>query len=81
LRAPLWSEGHAERVIRRFEREVFVKIGSRPIANLTAPEILAVRRGIERRNIAEIAHRTLTNVSQVLRYAVATGRVQSDPTR
>lgn len=80
-RKPLWSDGHAERVIRRFEREVFVKIGSRPIANLTAPEVLGVLRGIERRNIAETAHRTLTNVSQVLRYAVATGRLQSDPTR
>lgn len=79
--AATWSESHAERVIRRLEREVFTKIGSRPIANLTAPEILAVLRGIERRNIAETAHRTLTNVSQVLRYAVATGRLQSDPTR
>jgi integrase len=80
-RAVIWAPGHAERVLRRLERDVFPKIGGRPIAELKAPEILEVLRKIEARNIPETAHRTLTNVSQVMRYGVATGRIESDPTR
>lgn len=80
-REPIWAAGHAERIIRRLERDVFPLIGGRPIAELKPPEILDVLRKIEARNIAETAHRTLTNIGQVMRYAVATGRLESDPTR
>lgn len=80
-RLPIWAAGHAERIIRRLERDVFPVIGGRPIAELKPPEILDVLRKIEARNIAETAHRTLTNIGQVMRYAVATGRLESDVTR
>lgn len=44
-----------------------------------APELLAVLRRIEASGALETAHRCLQNCSQVLRYAVATGRAERNP--
>ncbi|MBI3045061.1 MAG: integrase arm-type DNA-binding domain-containing protein [Betaproteobacteria bacterium] len=74
-----WAENHGTRIIRRFERDVFPWIGGRPIAEITAPELLAVIRRIESRGALETAHRALSNCGQVFRYAVATGRAERDP--
>lgn len=74
-----WAANHSDRIIRRFERDIFPWIGERPIAEVTAPELLAVVRRIESRGALETAHRALSNCGQVLRYAVATGRAERDP--
>lgn len=78
--APTWAEQHGDRIIRRFERDIFPWIGGRPIAEVTAPELLAVVRRIESRGALETAHRALQNCGQVFRFAVATGRAERDPT-
>lgn len=77
--APNWAEHHGDRIIRRFERDIFPWIGGRPIADVTAPELLAVVQRIESRGALETAHRALGNCGQVFRYAVATGRALRDP--
>lgn len=77
--ASSWSEAHGERIIRRFERDVFPWIGGCPIADVAAPELLSVVRRIENRGALETAHRALANCGQVFRYAVATGRAERDP--
>jgi integrase len=59
---------------------VFPWIGSKPIAEITAPEILAVLRRVENRGTIDTAHRVGQACGQVFRYAVATGRAQRDPT-
>lgn len=74
------APGHRDKVIRRLEKEVFPYLGSRPVAEITAPEILAVVHRIEARGVLETAHRTLQNIGQVIRYAVAVGKATSDPT-
>jgi len=74
-----WSASHNIRIIRRFERDVFAWIGERPIANITAPELLTVIRRIENRGALETAHRTLANCGQIFRYAISTGRAERDP--
>jgi integrase len=75
-----WAPTHADRIIRRFERDVFPWIGGRPIADIAAPDILATVRKIEARGALETAHRALSTCGQVFRYAVATGRAERDPT-
>lgn len=55
-------------------------IGPRPIAEITAPEILSVLRGVESRGRHETARRLRATIGQVFRYAVATGRADTDPT-
>ena len=76
---PSWAPSHADKIIARLERDIFPWIGGRPIAELKAPELLAVVRRIEERGALETAHRALQNCGQVFRYAVATGRAERDP--
>jgi len=78
--APGWAVSHADKIIRRLERDVFPWMGGRPIAELAATEILATMRRIESRGVRETAHRALQSCGQVFRYAVATGRAERDPT-
>jgi integrase len=78
--SPNWAAGHADKIIRRLERDVFPWIGNKPIANLTAPDVLAVLRKIDARGARETAHRAHQNCGQVFRYAIATGRAANDPT-
>jgi integrase len=73
-----WSESHGLRIIRRLEANIFPWIGNKPVADLTAPDLLSAVRRIESRGALETAHRALQNCSQVLRYAVATGRALRD---
>jgi len=77
--APTWAPGHADKIIRRLEKDIFPWIGGRPIAEVTAPELLAVLRRIESRGAIETAHRAQQNCGQVFRYAIATGRAERDP--
>lgn len=77
-RSPGWSTTYSERVLWRLERYAFPYIGAQPIAEITAPDLLAVVRRIEGRAL-DTAHRTLQNCGQVFRYAVATGRAERDP--
>ena len=42
-----WNSSHGERILRRFERDIFPWIGSKPIAEIAAPELLATLRRIE----------------------------------
>ena len=78
-RSPTWSESHKETVIGRLQRDIFPRIGARPIGEITAPELLKMLRGIESRGALETAHRTKTICGQVFRYAIATGRAERDP--
>lgn len=75
-----WATGHADKVIRRLEKNLFPYIGNRPVNDIKAPELLAVLRRIEARGAVETAHRTKQAAGQVFRYAVATGRAERDPT-
>src|SRR6185312_9307207 len=76
---------------KRFAEATFVKaewtfndlvnpyIGSRPIASITAPDLLPMLRRLEARGKHETAHRTKQRCGQVFRYAIATGRAERDP--
>ncbi len=77
--APTWAPSHGEKIIRRFERDIFPWLGSQPITNITAPDLLKALRRIEERGAVETAHRVHQNCSQVFRYAIATGRAERDP--
>lgn len=75
------APSHRAKVMARLERDVFPYIGRRPVSEITAPEILDVLHRIERRNVLETAHRARQHIGQVIRYAIATGRTNTDPTQ
>ena len=76
-----WAATYANKVIRRLELYAFPYIGRRPVGEITPPELLAVLRRLEARGVVETAHRVRDTCSQVFRFAVAEGRVTSDPAR
>ena len=75
----IWTEGHSRTIIRRLELNIFPWFGARPVASITAPELLTSLRRIENRGALETAHRVHQICSQVFRYAIATGRAERDP--
>lgn len=75
-----WVASTAEKVKGRLEKDVFPWLGKRPIAEITAPEVLAVLRKIASRGAVHTAHKAKQDIGGVFRYAVATGRAERDPT-
>lgn len=53
-------------------------LGERPIADITAPEVLQVLRKVEARGRYETAGRLRGTFGTIFRYAIATGRAQRD---
>ncbi len=76
---PGWAVTHSDKIIKRLENDMFPWLGSRPVAEITAPEILQCLRRIEGRGALDTAHRAQQNCGQVFRYAVQTGRAVRDP--
>ena len=79
--AKKWTARHADDVKRRLESNLFPDLGERPIAEITAPELLAAVRKVENRGAHDLAHRMVGVAGQVFRYAVASGRCERDPSR
>ncbi|MDA8428780.1 MAG: integrase arm-type DNA-binding domain-containing protein [Geobacteraceae bacterium] len=77
--AHTWVPSHAQHKLERLEKNVFPWIGKRPIKEITAPDVLAVLRRMESRNILDTAHRVRFECGAIFRYAVATGRTDRDP--
>ena len=75
-----WSRKTREKAQWTFNDLIYPDLGDRPITQIDAPEILSCLRKIEARGKHETAHRTRQRISQVFEYAIATGRVRSNPT-
>lgn len=74
------AESHKQKVMRRFELYLFPWIGSKPISQITSPQLLEPIKRIESLNIPETARRTLQAAGQVFRYAVQNGFTVRDVT-
>jgi len=73
------EEAHLSSVTVAAARERYAKwlkpsLGKRPIAGITAPELLAALRRIEHLGKNETAHRVKTIFSRIARHAIAEGR-------
>jgi hypothetical protein len=73
------AESHSSKIIARLEKDIFPWLGGKPIAEITAPMVLEELRRIESRGVIDTAHRAKECISQVMRYAIATGRAERDP--
>ena len=74
-----WTESNKIKVTARLENGIFPYIGTKPVNQITPPELLAVLRRVESRGAVDTAHRTLQDCGRIFRYAVATGRAERDP--
>lgn len=57
--AQIWVKDHGDRIMLRLENDIFPWLGKRPIADLTAKELLTTASRIADRGATESAHRTL----------------------
>lgn len=73
--------GQYEKTLARFNADVFPWLGKRPIAEVDAPEILAVLKRIDGRGARFTAHRVRSEISRVFRYAIKEGHCKHDPAR
>ncbi len=78
--SPQWDKETAGRILARLKKDTFPVLGQRAIAEITAPELLAMLRRVESRGAVYTAHRVRGLCGQIFRYAVATGRTERDPT-
>jgi integrase len=74
-----WQPRTAANILHRLEVDVFPLIGRHPIAEIKAPMILDVLRQIEKRGALDMAKRQGQVCGQVFRYAIATGKADTDP--
>jgi integrase len=79
MRAKKSAKSTAVRNARIVEKDLIPYIGVRPITEISAPELLAVLRKMEKRGAVETAHRARGIAGMVFRYAIATGRAERNP--
>jgi len=73
------EEAQYKKALARQEKDVFPWLGSRPITDISSPDVLAVLRRIDARGARYTAHKAKSEISQCFRYAIATGRADRDP--
>jgi integrase len=74
-----WAPITTEVKVARLEKHIFPKLGNRPIAEITAPEVLAMLRVVEDKGTLETAQRGMQICAQIFMYAIATGRAVRNP--
>ncbi|MEP6355288.1 MAG: integrase arm-type DNA-binding domain-containing protein [Hyphomicrobiales bacterium] len=77
------NEGKSEKTLKK-KRWLLGQVQSslfhRPVAEITAAEILVPLREVEAKGNYESARRLRAEIGQVFRYAIATARAENDPT-
>ena len=74
-----WAPITAEVALGRLETHILPKLGTRPIADINAPEVLAMLRAVEDKGTLETARRVMNISGQIFMYAIATGRAERNP--
>lgn len=74
----LMAESYQKKVYARLNQDVFPTIGNIHIKDVSVPDLLGILRRIEERGAIETAHRALWSCSQIIKYAIVTGRAEID---
>ncbi|MBD5646513.1 MAG: integrase arm-type DNA-binding domain-containing protein [Desulfovibrio sp.] len=77
-KSPGWTPRYSRQILNRLEASIFPELGPHPIAELGAPDFLAMLHKVEARGCIEMAHRLAQLCGQVTRYARLAGIVQAD---
>ncbi len=76
--AHTWKQKHADNIIQRLERNIFKHIGTRPIKEITPPELLHAIKTLEKEGKRDLAHRMLQHCSKIFLYAISKGIAQDN---
>jgi len=73
------SPRHADTTARRLQSNIYPYLGSRPIAEIEPPELVAMVKAIEARGVGDLAKRALETTGQIFRFAIAHGYTSRNP--
>lgn len=76
-----WTEAYAAKVMRQMELNILPSLQYDNIHSITPKQMITLIRSIEDKGTIETARRVKQIISQIFRFAVATGECESDPTR
>ncbi len=76
--SPTWSENTIKARLKRLEKNLYPLLGSRPIDEITPPDVLAALRVIEARGSLDMCVRVRQYVGQIMRYGIACGYCTHD---
>jgi integrase len=74
-----WSATHAAQWKRTLAKHLFPRLGSLPLADVTAPVLLDALRRVEGQGIVRTAHDLREYAGQVFRYGAQTARCSTNP--
>lgn len=74
-----WAPSYEAKISEVLQTNLYPRIGALPIAEITAPLLLAALKPIEARGALELLGRARRWCSEIMRYAIATGRREDDP--
>jgi integrase len=78
-----WKEGkslrHVDYTRRRLETNILPHLSALQIAEIQAPDVVAMVRAVEGRGARDVAKRALETTGQIFRYAVAHGHTTRNP--
>ena len=77
---PISSPKHLSGTLQRLRDYVFPEIGEKELSEISSSMILQVCRKVEQRGTLWVASRVKQVIGQVFRYAIATDRINFDPT-
>jgi len=80
-KSPQWVETTLKHKKAELTKHVFPWLGSLKVSDIEPMDVLSICQRVESCGHHEQAHRIKMVCSQILRYAVATGRIKHDPTR
>lgn len=76
-----WIESHVVRVKASLDRDILPALGDRPVADITAAEVLAVVRKVEKRDALDQAKRVLQRLTSIFALGVSSLRCPANPAR
>jgi integrase len=77
--SPRWAISTAAKALQYMEADIIPVIGQRPVKEVTRPELVALVRKVEKRGALNVAGKIRQWLSQIFRYGLAKGSVESNP--
>ncbi|WP_368757608.1 tyrosine-type recombinase/integrase [Klebsiella sp. P1CD1] len=74
-----WSQNTADRLLASLNNHVFPVIGHLSVSELKPRHFIDLLKGIEEKGLLEVASRTRQHLSNIMRYAVHQGLIDSNP--
>ncbi|SKB01833.1 Integrase [Prosthecobacter debontii] len=74
-----WTPRHAVKLLRRLELHIFPWIGTKPVADITALEVVDLLRRLEKDEKTETTHKLLQDCRAVFQHAFLHQKIQFNP--